>query len=392
MIAPFRFQAPVPLAFGEGGIAALPKSVARLVGADAPVVLVADPFLVENGSAGRALEPLRGAGCEAWLFDDIRSDPLASQIDAIVALAREKGAACIVAMGGGSTMDAAKLAAALATEGEGALAYALGAKRLPKKGLAKVAVSTTAGTGSEVTRTSVYSAGGRKLWGLGPRADVRPGDSRSGAHRRHAAFAHRRDRNRCGRPRHRIGDQPRAQPRLDRDRAGRGARAAPLARPRRARAGEHRGARPCPARRNHGRNRLRRDRSRRRPRGRPRSGRMRRRASRPRRGPCAQRHHGRHRRLRSGRLCGGGRGSGRADRRPDGSGSGGARAARLRGLAARDRPAPRSGRPRGFRPPMQHRSPNSAALRRTRRFSPPTAAISRPERLEAAVARMLAAA
>ena len=167
MIAPFRFQAPVPLAYGENRIAGLSDSVERLTGGPRPVVLVADPFLVGSGLAGRAERPLGEAGYDVHLFDAIRSDPLASSVDAIVALARSRNAACVVAMGGGSTMDAAKLAAALAVEGDGAEAYALGARRLPAKGLPRIAVPTTSGTGSEVTRTAVFSTERRKLWAWG---------------------------------------------------------------------------------------------------------------------------------------------------------------------------------------------------------------------------------
>ena len=167
MIAPFRFQAPVPLVFGEDRTAGLPDSVKRLTGGPCPVVLVADPFLVGNGLVRRAERPLGEAGYDVHLFDAIRSDPLASSVNAIVALARSTNAACVVAMGGGSTMDAAKLAAALAVEGDGAEAYALGARHLPKRILPKIAIPTTSGTGSEVTRTAVFSIEREKLWAWG---------------------------------------------------------------------------------------------------------------------------------------------------------------------------------------------------------------------------------
>ncbi|MBC6441473.1 MAG: iron-containing alcohol dehydrogenase [Rhodospirillales bacterium] len=167
MIAPFSFDAPAPITFGEGRLGLIAKDVKRLIGGPSPVLLVADPFLVSSGLCVQAEAPLTDAGYDVMVYSEIRSDTLASSIDAIVALARESGAKCIVAMGGGSTMDASKLAAALAVDGARAESYALGAERLPRQGLPKIAVPTTSGTGSEVTRTSVFSTETKKLWVFG---------------------------------------------------------------------------------------------------------------------------------------------------------------------------------------------------------------------------------
>ncbi len=167
MIAPFSFDAPVPLAFGENRITRLGRDVKRLAGDGARVVLVVDPVLVGNGLADRAMNALTDSGHAYAVFSDIRSDPSALSIDAIVDLARSQDAGCIVAMGGGSTMDAAKLAGCLAGDGGRAETYALGAEPLPRSGLPKIAIPTTSGTGSEVTRTSVFSTDDRKLWAWG---------------------------------------------------------------------------------------------------------------------------------------------------------------------------------------------------------------------------------
>ncbi len=169
MTAPFGFEAPVRLAFGENRVGKIGGDVTRLAGKGVPVILVADPVLAGNGLAGRAERALAESGHGVDVFSGIRSDPTASSIDAIVALARSRHAGCIVAMGGGSTMDAAKLAACLAVDGGEAESYALGDRPLPSSGLPKVAVPTTSGTGSEVTRTSVFSTGDRKLWASGNR-------------------------------------------------------------------------------------------------------------------------------------------------------------------------------------------------------------------------------
>ena len=97
----------------------------------------------------------------------MRSDPLAGSIDAVVDLIRQHNGRCVVGLGGGSSLDVAKIAAALAISGEPVEAYALGAKPLPGDGLPKIGIPTTAGTGSEVTRTSVFSTDDRKLWAWG---------------------------------------------------------------------------------------------------------------------------------------------------------------------------------------------------------------------------------
>lgn len=167
MIAPFNFDAPIPLAFGAGRVSKLGRDVSKLAGDEASVLLVADPFLVESGMSEGIETTLKDAGHSVQVFADIRSDPLASSIDALVARAREVKAGCMVALGGGSTMDAAKLAAALAVDGDTAEAYALGVQPVPRKGLSKIAIPTTSGTGSEVTRTSVFSTKDRKLWAWG---------------------------------------------------------------------------------------------------------------------------------------------------------------------------------------------------------------------------------
>lgn len=167
MPQPFTWNAPVTLAFGEKRLEKLGRDVGRLAGEAAGVMLVSDPLLAKAGLVDRAEAAIAAGGHRVIRYTEIRSDPLASSIDEIVALIRRENATCVVALGGGSSMDAAKLAAALGREGEAAEGYALGARPLPRSGLPKIAVPTTAGTGSEVTRTSVFSTSDHKLWAWG---------------------------------------------------------------------------------------------------------------------------------------------------------------------------------------------------------------------------------
>ena len=176
---PEKFTAPSPvrIAYGEGRIDKLGDDLARLGGDRhaARVLLVSDPGVAEAGLTGRVAAVLERAGLDAAVFTELKSDPLAASADAAAAAARSHGAAMVVGLGGGSALDIAKLAAAIAPAAEPAEHYALALNPLPRGGLPRILIPTTAGTGSEVTRTSVItSQDGRKLWAWGDalRADL----------------------------------------------------------------------------------------------------------------------------------------------------------------------------------------------------------------------------
>jgi alcohol dehydrogenase class IV len=166
----FTFPSPTRIAFGAGRIDKLGADLARLaeIGDASRVLVISDPGVADAGLTGRISAILDSAGLDVALFTDIKSDPLAASADGAAALARSHDAQVVVGLGGGSAPDIAKLAAAIARAPEPAEHYALAANPLPRGGLPLVLIPTTAGTGSEVTRTSVItSADGRKLWAWG---------------------------------------------------------------------------------------------------------------------------------------------------------------------------------------------------------------------------------
>lgn len=174
-IAPFTYVPTTRVAFGIDRIGKLAQDVAALAGAKAPVLLVADPGLDAGGMIGRVEAILAAAGSRVTRFTDIRSDPLAAQVDGAAEAARRSRALCVVGLGGGSTLDVAKLAAAIAPDHAGADRYQLAQNPLPETPLRKIFIPTTAGTGSETTRTSVFTnAKGEKVWAWGEalRADL----------------------------------------------------------------------------------------------------------------------------------------------------------------------------------------------------------------------------
>lgn len=164
-----------PIIQGAGAVDRLGERLLPLLPGPAPVLLVADPGLGPTGLVDRARRALEAAGLAVALFDALKSDPTTAQTDAAAALARESGAAAVVAMGGGSALDLGKTVAAIAGAEAPAAHYALARNPLPPRPLVKLCVPTTAGTGSETTRTAILSdAEGAKvwLWGEAMRADL----------------------------------------------------------------------------------------------------------------------------------------------------------------------------------------------------------------------------
>ncbi|MEM9732014.1 MAG: iron-containing alcohol dehydrogenase [Pseudomonadota bacterium] len=157
------------MVLAPGAAQALGQHVTDTVGVRARVLVVCDPVMVDLGHAERVQGIMEGAGHQAHVFSDLKSDPLESSVDAAITMAHENEVNCVVGLGGGSAMDTAKVVAALAHLGTGCAAYRLAAEQLPFRQTALIAMPTTAGTGSETTGTSIISqANGTKNWFWGP--------------------------------------------------------------------------------------------------------------------------------------------------------------------------------------------------------------------------------
>ncbi|MDD7965074.1 iron-containing alcohol dehydrogenase family protein [Actinomycetospora lemnae] len=130
--------------FGPGAVARIPDHLAGL-GARR-ILVVTDAGLRAAGVVDAVTGPLSASGVGAEVFDAVRGNPTVTVVEQGGEHARALGVDAVLALGGGSSLDAAKGIALLAPS-PGARADGSGAT--PAAGLPVVAVPTTAGTGAE---------------------------------------------------------------------------------------------------------------------------------------------------------------------------------------------------------------------------------------------------
>lgn len=142
---------------GWGALAHLTDEVKRF-GAK-KVLVVTDPFLKELGLTDKIEKPLADIGVMTELYTEVVPEPPLAVGEKLVAYTRDYAFDLVIGLGGGSALDLAKLAGALAVH-EGKVADYLnltGSKQVSKKGLPTILITTTSGTGSEITNISVLS-------------------------------------------------------------------------------------------------------------------------------------------------------------------------------------------------------------------------------------------
>ncbi len=145
----------IPLTLlGPGCSADLCASIAQLgVG---KLLIVTDAVLVKLGLVAKITEALDKQGVRWCIYDGVEPDPTFEQVEAGLAMLRREGCEAVLAIGGGSPMDAAKVIAAAATNDK-PLRKLAGLFKVRKTPFPLFAIPTTAGTGSEVTLAAVVS-------------------------------------------------------------------------------------------------------------------------------------------------------------------------------------------------------------------------------------------
>jgi alcohol dehydrogenase class IV len=164
---PVNVVYPRIVAIGGGAIDELAAVLAQL-SLRRPLI-VSDDFLLRQGLVGRVETILGAAGIASGAFTDTVPDPTTASIDAGLAHLKKGDYDSLIGLGGGSPQDSAKVMAILHAHGGAVRDYKAPAS-VDRAGLPVVAVPTTAGTGSEVTKFAVItdSDTGEKMLCAGP--------------------------------------------------------------------------------------------------------------------------------------------------------------------------------------------------------------------------------
>ncbi|NER96425.1 MAG: iron-containing alcohol dehydrogenase [Symploca sp. SIO1B1] len=130
-------------------------SLARASGSKRPL-LVTGKFLLKLELLDRVLEHFKNEGCEVTVFDGVIPNPTYDVIEDGIRVCKENNCDSVFAVGGGSTIDAAKVIAACCSNNVG-VEQVIGLLKVKQPTLPFYVVPTTSGTGSETTNSAVIS-------------------------------------------------------------------------------------------------------------------------------------------------------------------------------------------------------------------------------------------
>lgn len=163
MTAPFTFNTAPSIRFGDGLLADLGSMV--MATGQKRVLVVTDPGMMATDIVAQALASLAAAGIKSSVYSEVEADPPEAVVHAACDAARAADAGLVIGLGGGSSMDAAKLVALL-VPGHQQLSDAYGVGNAVGPRLPLILVPTTAGTGSEVTPISIITTGKSEKMGV----------------------------------------------------------------------------------------------------------------------------------------------------------------------------------------------------------------------------------
>ncbi|MBD3878148.1 MAG: iron-containing alcohol dehydrogenase [Quinella sp. 1Q5] len=156
----FVWNIPTKILFGAGKLGELHKETP--LGKKALIVISNGRSTKTNGSLDKLQEELKAWGAEYVIFNKIQANPIEPTVQEAVDFGRDNGCDFVVGLGGGSVLDAAKAIASMIPQKEGRvwdyIMFGTGGKKpLTEKALPFIAITTSAGTGSEVDAGAVIT-------------------------------------------------------------------------------------------------------------------------------------------------------------------------------------------------------------------------------------------
>ena len=162
---PFTFSTVPHLVSAPGASGELGEHVLARFPLVRQAMIVTDPGFLKTGLVDEPATSLRQAGVQVHVYSDVQADPPEAIVLGAIDFARRHAIDIVIGLGGGSSMDVAKLIAVLAGSGQ-ALSEAYGIGNVKGTRLPLVQVPTTAGTGSEVTNIAIVTTGETTKMGI----------------------------------------------------------------------------------------------------------------------------------------------------------------------------------------------------------------------------------
>ena len=156
----FSFELPTKIEYGVGVAGGL-ADVIKCFNAT-KVLVITDNGVIRSGLLERISGPLEAQHLKWEVFDRVEPNPKDYNVQEGTEIASRFNPDCLVALGGGSPIDCAKAIAVVARQG-GAVRDYEGPDKIGSDVLPVIAIPTTAGTGSEVTFSSVITDSGEKF-------------------------------------------------------------------------------------------------------------------------------------------------------------------------------------------------------------------------------------
>jgi alcohol dehydrogenase class IV len=154
MSGPYYFQITTQIIYGKHSASRIGE-IAGSLGVN-KVQIVTDEGVAKSGALDRILTSLKDKGISTIIFDEVEPNPTTQSVDRAAEQFKKEGCDGVIALGGGSPLDAGKSVGVLATNSGTASDY-LGMDKVKNPCAPVIAVPTTAGTAAEITDVAVLS-------------------------------------------------------------------------------------------------------------------------------------------------------------------------------------------------------------------------------------------